>query len=325
MRAITILCSLLLAAAAILWLAITFRQAHQPKPEVLQGQIEAQQYAISSKVPGRLASIAVKKGETVRAGQVIFTLESPELEAKIAQARAAREGAEALAASVESGARRQQIAAAENQWRQAKAAADLAEKTFARIDSLFRDGVMAEQKRDEAAAQRQATRHAAEAAYQAYSLAMEGARREDKEAAAAKVRMAEGAEAEVRALAADTTIFSHHDGEVAQVLLQPGELAPQGFPVVTLLDMGDAWAVFHVREDLLRRFPMGAEFSATLPSLGESQHRFSVTRVAVLGDFATWRATDAGKGFDMRSFEIEARPLSPIPGLRAGMSVLIRP
>lgn len=325
MRPITSILLVLAAAAAVLWLAFAFRQAYQPKAEILQGQIEAQQYAISSKVPGRIASVAVKKGETVHVGQLVFTLESPELEAKITQARAAREGAEALAASVESGARHQQIAAAENQWHQAKAAADLAEKTFARIDSLFRDGVMAAQKRDEAAAQRQATRHAAEAAYQAYSLTVEGARREDKEAAAAKVRMAEGAEAEVRALAADTTIFSHHDGEVGQVLLQPGELAPQGFPVVTLLDTADAWAVFHVREDLLRRFPMGAEFTATLPALGDSLHRFAVTRVAALGDFATWRATDAGKGFDMRSFEIEGRPLAPIPGLRAGMSVLIRP
>ena len=325
MRALTSILVVLAAAAAVLWLALAFRQAYQPKAEILQGQIEAQQYAISSKVPGRIAAVAVKKGESVRAGQVIFSLESPELEAKLAQARAAREGAEALAASVDNGARRQQIAAAENQWRQAKAAADLAEKTFARIDNLFRDGVIAEQKRDEAATQRQASRHAAEAAYQAYSLAVEGARREDKDAAAAKVRMAEGAEAEVRALAADTTILSHHDGEVAQVLLQAGELAPQGFPVVTLLDMGDAWAVFHVREDLLPRFPMGAEFTATLPALGENQHRFAVTRVAVLGDFATWRATDAGKGYDMRSFEVEARPLSPIPGLRAGMSVLIRP
>lgn len=325
MRAIKVILTVALATAAVLWLAFTFWRAYQPKPQILQGQIEAQQYAISSKVPGRIASVHVKKGEAIKRGQVVFTLESPELEAKIAQATAGREGAEAMAASIESGARKQQITAAENQWRQSKAAADLAEKTFARIDNLFRDGVVAEQKRDEAAAHFQATRHAAEAAYQAYSLTVEGARKEEKQAAAAKVRMAEGAEAEVRALATDTTILSLHDGEVAQLFLHPGELAPQGFPVVTLLDMDDAWAIFHVREDLLHRFPKDGEFTASIPALGEETHRFRVARVAVLGDFATWRATDAGKGFDMRSFEIEARPINPIAGLRAGMSVLIQP
>lgn len=324
MRAMKII-PVVLATAVIVWITITFWQAYQPPAPILQGQIEAQHYAISSKVPGRISAVHVKKGDPIRRGQIIFSLESPELEAKMAQATAGREGAEAVAASIESGTRRQQIAAAENQWRQAKAAADLAEKTYKRLDSLFADGVIAEQKRDEAAAQYHVTRHGAEAAFQAYALALEGARHEEKVAAAAKVRMAEGAEAEVRALAADTTILSHHDGEVAQLLLQPGELAPQGFPVVTLVDINDAWAVFHVREDLLHRFPKGSEFTATVPALGKGEHRFRVAQVAVMGDFATWRATDAGKGFDMRSFEIEARPIMPIADLRAGMSVLIRP
>lgn len=325
MRAMKIISIVVLATAAGAWIATTFWQAYQPPAPILQGQIEAQHYAVSSKVPGRIAAVYVKKGETIRRGQLVFSLESPELEAKMAQATAHREGAEAVAASIESGTRGQQIAAAENQWRQAKAAADLAEKTYKRLDRLFADGVIAEQKRDEAAAQYQITRHGAEAAYQAYALALEGARREEKDAAAAKVRMAEGAEAEVRALAADTTILSHHDGEVAQILLHPGELAPQGFPVVTLVDMNDAWAVFHVREDLLHRFPKGGEFTATVPALSEGEQRFRVAQVAVMGDFATWRATDAGKGFDMRSFEIEARPIVPIANLRAGMSVLVIP
>ncbi len=325
MRTLKILSMAILALLAVAFVATAFRRAYQPQPQVVQGQIEAQQYAVSSKIPGRIAAVHVGKGDTVKRGQLVFTLESPELDAKMAQAAAGREAASAMAEAVEKGARHQQVAAAENQWLQAKAAADLAEKTFARIDNLYRDGVMAAQKRDEAQAQFTAAHHGAEAAYQAYLLALEGAREEEKEAAAAKVRMAEGAEREVRALAADTTIHSPHDGEVEQLLLQAGELAPQGFPVVTLVDMDDAWAVFHVREDLVRHFAKDVEFTATLPALGDEEHRFRVTRVAAMGDFATWRATDAGKGYDMRSFEIEARPLTPIAGLRAGMTVLVRP
>jgi HlyD family secretion protein len=154
-------------------------------------------------------------------------------------------------------------------------------------------------------------------------MAEDGARDETKKAAAGKVRMAEGAVAEVEVYAADTRIESWHDGEVTQILLQSGELAPQGFPVVTIMDMNDAWVVFHVREDRLAEFNQGREFHVTIPALGTARHLFRVSHVAVMGDFAIWRATNGDKGFDMRSFEVEARPLKTIEGLRAGMSVLL--
>jgi HlyD family secretion protein len=156
-----------------------------------------------------------------------------------------------------------------------------------------------------------------------FKMAEEGTRDETIEAAEGKARMAAGAVAEVEVYAADTRIESWHDGEVSQILLQTGELAPQGFPVVTILDMHDAWVVFHVREDRLAEFPKDTEFSATIPALANTTHRFRVNHVAVMGDFAIWRATHGDKGFDMRSFEIEARPIKPIEGLRAGMSVLV--
>ena len=153
-------------------------------------------------------------------------------------------------------------------------------------------------------------------------MAKEGARSEMKMAAAEKVRMAEGAVAEVQAYAQDTKIISWFDGEVSQVLLNSGELAPQGFPVVTIIDMKDAWAVFNVREDLLSRFEKGQQFSAYLPALNE-KISFEVTHIAVQGDFATWRSTDSSQGFDLKTFEIEARPIKTTSNFRVGMSVVI--
>lgn len=313
----------LLPAAVIVWLVISFYKAYRPTVEPLQGQIEAQQYAVSSKVPGRIDKVLVHKGDLVKSGQLIFTLASPELDAKLAQAKAGQDAADALADQAEKGARRQQIEAARDQWRQAQAAADLMEKTYRRLDALYREGVLAEQKRDEAFTQMQASRNAADAARQMLSMAEEGSREEEKAAAAGKARMAAGAVAEVEAYTADTKITCRNDGEVSQVLLQSGELAPQGFPVVTLLDMQDIWAVFHVREDELKNFARGTEFAARIPALGDEVHRFKVSHVAAMGDFAVWRATQSGKGFDMRSFEIEARPVAAIEGLRVGMSVLV--
>ncbi|EGU32734.1 HlyD family secretion protein [Vibrio scophthalmi] len=317
--------TLALSAAAIAlasWVGYSFYQAYQPKPMHLQGQIESQQYSISSKVAGRIDQVLVRKGDMVTKDQLIFTIHSPEIEAKLEQAKAGEKAADALAKEAEKGARSQQIQAAKDQWQKASAAEELAEKTYLRVNNLYQDGVVAEQKRDEALTQWQAAKYTQSAAFQMYQMAKEGARDETKVAAAEKARMAAGAVAEVEAFAADTQVMSWFDGEVSQVLLQSGELAPQGFPVVTVVDIQDSWAVLNVREDWLKHFQKGATFNAYLPALDKTVE-FTVTHIAVMGDFATWRSTDASQGFDLRTFEVEARPTKAEPELRMGMSVAV--
>lgn len=310
-------------ACLSIWLGYSFWQSHQPRPISLQGQIEAQQYSVSSKIAGRVGEVKVKKGDKVDKGDLIYTLNSPEIEAKLAQARAGQTTAQALVDKSESGARAQEIQAAKDQWLQAQVQVRLLEKTYGRVNTLFKEGVTPEQKKDEVYAKLQAARHSQNAALQMYTMAQDGARIEDKRMAEGQELRASGVVREVEVYEADTRITSPHSGEVTDILLHSGELAPQGFPVVTILDMDDAWAVFHIREDQINQFQKGAEFTATIPALGED-FTFKVSYISVLGDFATWRTTSNNTGFDMRSFEVEARPLQPIANLRAGMSVLIK-
>ncbi|TVU63090.1 biotin/lipoyl-binding protein [Vibrio atlanticus] len=312
----------LVGIGVIGWVGYSFYQAYQPQPVKLQGQIDAQQYSISSKVPGRIDEIFVRKGDSVEKGELIFSLLSPEIDAKLEQAKAGQKAAGALAKQAENGARTQQIQAAKDQWLKAKAAADLMGKTYQRVNNLYNDGVVAEQKRDEAKTQWQAAKYTESAAFQMYQLAREGARDETKVAAAQKALMAAGAVAEVEAYAKDTQIHSWFNGEVSQVLLSSGELSPQGFPVVTVIDTKDAWAVLNVREDMLKHFEKGSQFEAYLPALDKSL-TFQVTHIAVMGDFATWRSTDAAQGFDLRTFEVEARPIDTSETLRMGMSLVV--
>ncbi|MFT6350158.1 MAG: HlyD family secretion protein [Psychromonas sp.] len=304
------------------WLCFRFYQAYQPQPVRLQGQIQAQQYSISSKVSGRIDQVLVRKGDIVNKSQLIFTLFSPEITAKLDQAIAGQKAAGAMAKEAEKGARTQQIQASKDQWLTAKADAQLMEKTYQRINNLYNDGVVAEQKRDEANTQQQAAKYTENAAFQMYQLMQEGVREETKVAAQQKEIMAAGVVAEVQASAADTKITSWFNGEVSQVLLNSGELAPQGFPVVTVIDTKDAWAVLNVREDLLNNFEKGMRFTAYLPAL-DKRIVFEVSHIAVMGDFATWRSTDATQGFDLRTFEVEARPVESIENLRMGMSVVV--
>ena len=200
----------------------------------------------------------------------------------------------------------------------------MAVSSFRRVEGLGREGLIATQKRDEADANRKASRDQALAAKAQYDMARAGARPEDQAAAAAQARQVAGVVAEVQAAQAETELKSPVAGEVAKVLARVGELSPQGVAVVSVVDLSDQWVVLNVREDRLQRFAVGTEFDATLPALGAQTVRFKVYANSALPDFATWRATRAGQGFDVRTFEVRARPVTALPGARPGMSVLVK-
>ncbi len=305
------------------WLGWSFWEAYQPKAIILQGQIEAEEYSMSSKVPGRIGDVLVKRGDPVTAGQLLFTIDSPEIDAKLAQAKGAQQTANALARAAESGARKQEIEIARDEWETAKAAENLAQKSYERMNNLFEEGVVAEQRRDELLAMFQAAQYQTRAAYQLYSMALEGAREETQDATAGQANAASGLVAEVEASAIDTEIRSRYAGEVANVFLNPGELAPLGFPVLTVQNPAESWAVFQVREDLLKHTTKGQQLSLRIPALSEAHYSFVVTHISVMGSFATWRSTSATEGYDLKTFEVEARPLDPIVGLRPGMTTLL--
>ena len=297
-------------------------KAYTPKAEHIQGQIEAQEYHISSKVPGRIEDVLVSRGDNVTKGDLLYIINSPELNAKLMQAEGGRDAAQAQLKAADLGARSQEIRAAKEQWRKANAAMKLMKTTYNRVNNLFNEGVLARQKRDETFTQYQAAKYTEQAALAMYQMAKEGARSETKAAAAGQARMAEGAVNEVSAILEDSQMRSPKTAQVTDVLLRSGELVPSGFPVVSLIDMDDAWAIFQIREDELKHFSIGNKIKVSIPAL-DGEYTFKVSYIAAMGDFAIWRATESGRDFDMKTFTVELRPLEPIKNLRAGMSVII--
>jgi HlyD family secretion protein len=292
------------------------------KEDLVQGEVEAAQVDVSAKLPGRVTEVLVNVGERVKQGEAVARIESPEVQAKLDQASAARAAAQALSAKAQNGARDEEVRAAENNWRRAEAAAALAKTTLERLERLHRDGVVPAQRRDEADANWKASRAAADAARAGYDMAHAGARGEDKAAAAAVVRQAEGAVSEVQAWLGETILRAPRDGEVSARNVEPGELTSAGFPVVSLVDLADAWVVFHLREDRLAGLKLGDRLVARVPALGRDVE-LKVTVIAPLADFATWRSTSASGGFDLKTFEVRARPPAPVDGLRPGMSAVV--
>ena len=293
-------------------------------PEIIQGQAEVDEYRVSSKVPGRILEFRVKEGQTVQAGDTLAILEAPDIAAKMEQARAAEAAAQAQNEKAIKGARQEQIQAAYEMWQKAQAGVDIAEKSYKRVKNLFEQGVMPAQKLDEVTAQRNAAIATEKAAKAQYTMAKNGAEREDKMAAAALVERAKGAVAEVESYVKETFLIAQAAGEVSEIFRKVGELVGTGAPIMNIAILKDMWVTFNVREDLLKNLTMGAEFEAIVPALDNKAIKLKVDYMKDLGTYAAWKATKTTGQFDLKTFEVRARPMEIVEGLRPGMSVIIK-
>ena len=238
-------------AAVIVIVAVIGFFAFGRDPELIQGQVEVSEYRVSSKVPGRILEIRVKEGDFVKAGDTLAILDAPEVRAKMEQARSAEDAASALELKAQNGAREEQIRGAYNVLQQAKAGYEIAEKSYNRVQRLFDEGVMSAQKRDEAYASYKALEAQMKAAQSQYDMAVNGARREDKMAAAAQVGRARGAVQEVTSYIHETVQIAQMDGEVMDIYPKLGELVGTGSPIMSIAVMKDLWGTFNVREEQL--------------------------------------------------------------------------
>ena len=314
----------IIAAAVVIIVSVVLISWYlrRSTPTLIQGTVECTTYKASSKVPGRIDDMKVEQGDRVEKGQLLYTLSTPELEAKLQQAEAVKSAAAALDQAAIAGARIQQIEAAMNMWEKAQAGLELARKTYERVKNLYEQGVVPEQKMDEASANYKAMEATALAAKAQYNLAMDGARKEDKEAAAARVRQAEGAVSEVESYISDAMVYSPVTGEVSTIIAEQGELVGSGYPVVAILDMSDMWVTFNIKETLMPKIRMGKRLRGYVPALDRDVD-FHITYIAPQADFATWAATRTQGGFDIRTFAVKAKPLGAEEGMRPGMSVLV--
>ncbi|KAF5082846.1 Barrel-sandwich domain of CusB or HlyD membrane-fusion [anaerobic digester metagenome] len=297
--------------------------AFKPAPIVIQGQVEATEVKVATKIAGRIIQKHVKLGAQVKVGDMLIELSSPEIDAKMQQVRALGDAANAQNSKAEKGARDEQIAAAHSVYQKAVAASELAQKTFERVQNLFNEGVIPAQKRDEAETQLRVSKMNEEAAKANYEMALSATRVEDKAAARALVNQAKGAINEVQSYLGETLLASPINGEISQINAEQGELVTPGFPVVHIIDLTDCWVTFHIREDMLSKFTMGSEFSAMVPALNGQTISLRVNFIKAEADFATWRATKASGAFDLKTFEVRAQPVAVVGNLRPGMSVIV--
>lgn len=293
------------------------------QPLVLQGQAEATEIRISGKLPGRIDTFLVKEGDWVKQGDTLVVINSPEVHAKYRQLDALEQIAIQQNKKIDAGTRRQVIAMAKQVWNKSKSDLALAQITYNRILTLYKDSVATSQRKDEAETIYKAAVAAERASYEQYQMAEEGAQSEDKASAGSMVQAARSTVDEVSSLLLDARLTAPEDGQIATIFPKRGELVAPGTPIMNLVVMSDVHAVLNVREDLMPQFHINGTFVADVPALAKKNIEFRVYYISPLGSFATWKSTKQTGSYDLQTFEIHARPTTKVEGLRPGMSVLL--
>lgn len=308
---------------AIVAIGLIGTLAFKSEPEVIQGYVEVSEYRVSSKVPGRVLELRVKEGDYVKVGDTLAILDAPDVKAKLAQAQSAESAATAMDQMANNGARREQINGAFALLQQAKAGLEIAQKSYNRVQRLYDEGVMSAQKRDEAFANYKALEAQVKAAKSQYDMAVNGARREEKLAAAAQVNRAKGAVQEVSSYINETMQIAQKEGEVSDVFPKVGELIGTGSPIMNISILDDMWGTFNVREDQLNGMQVGSTITAFVPAFNKDI-KMKVYYIKDQGSYATWKATKANGQYDLKTFEVKARPIKPFEGMRPGMSLILK-
>jgi HlyD family secretion protein len=292
---------------------------------IMQGEADVTEVRISSKVPGRIERFFVEEGDYVKKGDTLAILSIPDINAKLMQASAAEKGAEAMNKKAIAGVRSEEKQAVYELWQQAEAALDIAKKSYDRIQRLFEKGVVTAQKHDEVEANYRVSLAREKAAKSQYDMVVNGAQLEDKEAASAMVRAAQGAVAEVQSYITESYLISPLDGRVSDRFPNEGELVGTGAPVMNISNLNDKWGTFNIREDKLAKYKVGEVINVYVPAINKNVD-MKIYQLKDLGSYAAWKATKTLGQYDRKTFQVKAHfvTIEDALDIYAGMSLIIK-
>ncbi|MBR1804022.1 MAG: efflux RND transporter periplasmic adaptor subunit [Muribaculaceae bacterium] len=319
-----LLAALAIFAIVVACIAIVGILLIKPDSTVTQGQADCDAVRVSGKLPGRVERLFVQPGDYVHKGDTLAKIYSSTVDAKLYQAQSMQNAAAAQTDKVDRGAREEIKKSALSLLQQAQAAETITRKTYQRMQNLFEQGVVTEQKRDEAKAAYDAATAQVAAAKSQYELALNGAQAEDKRASRSMTNAAHGSVMEVQSLLEDQYLVAPCDGEVSEIYPQEGELVAMGTPIMSISKLNEMWVTFSVREDMLNDLPMGKVINVSIPALNNKDTKLKVYYIHDMGSYAAWQATKAYGDYDSKTFEVKARPMESLENFRPGMSVILK-
>jgi multidrug resistance efflux pump len=309
---------LVLAAAGLGGYVLSLSEATQP----IVGVVRITEIRMAPEVGGQLAAINVRKGDRVRAGDVVAELSALELTASVAQARAALDAATASRDHVYAGVRSEEIDALAAGIAKAKAKLEYAQAQLTRTASLVQSVTATQQDLDQAENDVAAARADVAEAQANHAAAVAGPTREERAIADAQVKAGASALSVLERRLDKTILRAPADGVVTVIVAEIGENIHAGQPVLAIEEAGKRWLSFNAREDRLRGLTVGTKVEVVRQGAGEATPAV-VTELVPLGSFATWQAERAIGDHDRNTLRLRLDPQSDALGFEPGMTVWI--
>jgi HlyD family secretion protein len=307
----------LVAAGALLYV-----MRHSAPPAAIVGVVRATEIRIEPEVNGQLVSIAVKKGASVKAGDVVARLSAVELTAQADQARAALASVTANRNNVYAGVRREQVDSLKAAIAKASARLDYVQAQLTRTSTLARQSFESQQSLDQAENDVASARADVAEAQANYDAAVAGPTREERAIADTQVQAAAAAVTVLERRLDKMVLRAPADGVVSVIAAEIGENVRAGQPILMVEAAGRQWLSFNVREDHLNRLAMG-ETANVMRHGTEAATKAVITELRPLGVFATWQAERVIGDHDRNTLRLRLDPKGELAGLEPGMSVWI--
>jgi HlyD family secretion protein len=361
----------LLAVALAIGVTVT---GCSERPRTVSGMVRVRDFALGSRVGGKILSIEKQEGEQVRKGETLVRIDPSRLLAERAVLEATLAEAEAKYRELKAGATKEEIeraradlAGAEAQYRQAlsgfrdediraaqrevaglESQYEEARMRAERVIALHEKGFASTNERDAAEAARDALKarlevarenlakltrglrpeeiEAAEAAVEARKAVlarlMAGATRDALAAAKARVHQVRAQRARLELDLADTLIVAPQDGFVETLLLETGEIASPGQPVVILVAPADLWIEFFAPASALDRLAPGHRLKAVADTAPGKPFEIEIFFMSREAEFTPRNVFTPEERLN-QVYRVKARPAGTSLGLRAGMNVTI--
>jgi HlyD family secretion protein len=293
----------------------------EPAPPVV-GVVRATEVRVAPEVGGQLDAIKVKKGDRVRAGDIVAELSALELTAAVVQARAALDAASANRDHVYAGVRAEEIEALAAEIAKAKSRLAYAEQQLERTAYLARTDIASQQSLDQAQNDAASARADVAEAQANYDAAKAGPTKEERAIADAQVKAAASALGVLERRLDKTILRAPADGVVSVIVAEVGENVRAGEPVLVIAETGKQWLSFNAREDLLHGLTVGAKVDIARPGAPQPMPAI-VTELRPLGSFATWQAERAAGDHDRNTLRLRLDPQGDPSAFEPGMTVWI--
>ncbi len=269
---------------------------------------------VLSKVSGILERIEVNQGDRVKADKVVAMVEREEKEAELQEDRAALDVLRARWAQMETGARPEEIAQAEQLVRQTKASWETSLDNYRRLKKLKDRDYVSQQRLEEAMLQVTVREAEYMSAVEKLTLLKKGARQEDRDALLAQMREAEATVRLAEIHLKNATIRAPIGGIISKRYVDRGALVGTSTPILRIVAMDQVRVMVQVVESDLARLRVGATAEIDVDAYRNEVFKGTVALVSPTVDPES-RTADIEIEVDNRDYRLR-------PGMFARVSLI---